>query len=256
MIHYKCRMSAMGFLLAAVCLSTQAEVIVLGADQWCPYNCVPETEYPGYVVEVAREVFAKHNIQVKYINQPWSRVLRNVAMGDVNGAIAATKEELPNAVYPEEPMGLYRKEFFALNGSDWIYNGIESLDSQVVGVNQDYNYGDPLNQYIEDNKLKNVFVLKGGNLANRQLKMLMKKRTTVYLEDTNVVLFSAMNLNLKNNIKQVGESGDQFELKIGFSSKHPKSEYYSRILSEGITSIKASGRYKEILSRYGVVLSE
>lgn len=53
------------FLILAVSifsLSTQVkaeEVITLVADEWCPYNCVPNSEKPGYAIEIAQEIFNK-----------------------------------------------------------------------------------------------------------------------------------------------------------------------------------------------------
>lgn len=33
--------------------------VVLGADEWCPYNCTPGSNQPGYVVELAKAIFEK-----------------------------------------------------------------------------------------------------------------------------------------------------------------------------------------------------
>ena len=36
-----------------------ADKIDLHADIWCPYNCVPNRDYEGYLVELAREALRR-----------------------------------------------------------------------------------------------------------------------------------------------------------------------------------------------------
>lgn len=46
--------------------AVQADVVTLRADQWCPYNCVPGSDRPGYMIEIAREVFGRAGHQIDY----------------------------------------------------------------------------------------------------------------------------------------------------------------------------------------------
>ena len=45
-----------------------AKTVVLVADEWCPYNCAPNSDKPGYVVEIAELVFAEAGHTVIYKN--------------------------------------------------------------------------------------------------------------------------------------------------------------------------------------------
>ncbi len=58
-----------------------AETITLIADEWCPYNCDPESDYPGYIVEIANAIYKVAGYQVQYQNVPWSRALKAVTEG-------------------------------------------------------------------------------------------------------------------------------------------------------------------------------
>lgn len=40
--------------------------LVVAADEWCPYNCMPGSERPGYLIEVLQSVYGKLGITVEY----------------------------------------------------------------------------------------------------------------------------------------------------------------------------------------------
>jgi hypothetical protein len=78
----------------------QATQIVLGADQWCPYNCTPKSKMPGFVVEIAQVVFAQSNITNDYRVFPWPRAIDMAKRGEIDVVIGATKAEVPKFFFP------------------------------------------------------------------------------------------------------------------------------------------------------------
>ena len=89
----------MRHLLILICLCfvvmprAHAEQILIAADRWCPFNCEPGPELPGFMVEVAQRVFAKQGYDVKYIEMNWSRAIQEARKGNVN-AIDAPSHHL------------------------------------------------------------------------------------------------------------------------------------------------------------------
>jgi hypothetical protein len=53
-------------LLNVFSLNLTAQQLVIAADVWCPVNCSIKDEKPGYMIEVARQIFNQNNIQVEY----------------------------------------------------------------------------------------------------------------------------------------------------------------------------------------------
>ncbi len=49
----------------------EQKTITLAADIWCPYNCDSKDERPGFMVELAKEIFQKKGINVQYVIVPW-----------------------------------------------------------------------------------------------------------------------------------------------------------------------------------------
>jgi ABC-type nitrate/sulfonate/bicarbonate transport system substrate-binding protein len=60
-----------------------AEVVTMAADVWCPYNCRPDTEHPGFAIEMARAILEPQGRKVEYIVIPWARTLEEVRAGKI-----------------------------------------------------------------------------------------------------------------------------------------------------------------------------
>ena len=64
--------------------TARAETITLAADEWAPYNSVPNIQPEGYMVDVVREIFKSHGIEVVYHMVPWQRALEGSRKGAVS----------------------------------------------------------------------------------------------------------------------------------------------------------------------------
>jgi polar amino acid transport system substrate-binding protein len=239
--------------LSVLPLAVPAETIKIVADDWCPYNCKPGSEYPGYVVEVAEEVFKNAGYRLEYEYVPWARALKEVTRGTYNGAIAATPQEAPNCIFPDEELGYYANDFIIRKGEPWRFVSMSSLEGIRLGAIDNYNYGENVNSYIERHKhTLSVQVLSGNRAVERNLKKLLQQKIDVYLEDRNVAYFTAKQMGIIHRIAWAGNEGKPIALYIAFSPAIPESKKHARILSEGIRTLRKSGRLSEILRKYGV----
>jgi len=230
-----------------------SETITIVADDWCPYNCEPGSDSPGYIVEVAREIFTSAGYRLEYKYVPWARALKEVKKGTYDGAIAATPKELPNAVFPDEKLGYYANDLIIRNGDKWQFNTIDSLSQVKLGAIKNYNYGKSLDTYIETNKNTfSVQVLTGNNAVERNLNKLLQNRIDVYLEDRNVAFYTAKKMDILDKIAIGGTEGKPISMYIGFSAANPESKKYAHLLSEGIKKMRKSGQLAKILKKYGV----
>lgn len=141
-----------------------SETIILVADDWCPYNCEPNSDSPGYIVEVAREIFMSSGYCLEYKHVPWVHALKEVMSGKYDGAIAATPKEMPGGVFPDEELGYVNNVLIICRGDPWRFQNIDSLRQIKLGAIQNYDYGKNLNTHIE--KYKNTMsaqVIAGKN---------------------------------------------------------------------------------------------
>jgi polar amino acid transport system substrate-binding protein len=122
------------YLLLLIGFANTAEEITLAADVWCPYNCQPGTEKPGYMIEIAQRVLGSAGYTVSYVAVPWARTIHGARNGHYDGIIAAGREETPDFVFPEASFGIARHTFFAQPNSSWQYAGITDLNQITSGI--------------------------------------------------------------------------------------------------------------------------
>ena len=235
----------------ATCLS---EEIILVADEWCPYNCTPGSERPGFVVEVARTIFEKEGIQTTYQTRPWTRAISECSEGRYQGIIGAAKPEAPTFHYPGIEQGMSTIVFLSKKGSNWKFTGMNSLKDIRIAVTQDYYYGDALNAYIEMNRHNGdrIHVTTGDQAFNQNLKLLELGRVTAILIDRDVFAHYAFMNGLNDDFVEIGEINAD-PIYIAFAPDAPNSEKYAAILTEGMKQLRASGELDTVLGRYGLV---
>ncbi len=232
------------------------ETLVLAADNWCPYNCDPASDRPGYVVELARAIFHERSIAVDYQQISWSRSLQLVRTGQVSGLIGVTPREAPELVFPQEPVGISHNSYWTLKSSRWRFNGPRSLDNLQVGVIQHYDYGEPLNTYLNDpaNSL-HIQWLSGPNALVQNLKKLAASRVDVVVEDEAVVRYMARKTGLLERFRLAGverSARGEDDVYLAFSSRDPHARQHARTLDAGIRALRRSGELARILARYGL----
>lgn len=243
-------------LLPAMAL---AENITIVADEWCPYNCAPGSERPGFMIEIAREAFKKHNIQIEYTNLPWSRAISATRSNKYNAIVGATSGDAPDFIFPERSQGLSIVGFYTLPESKWKYEDMNSLSSVSLGAITDYSYSDNIDAYIENHKKNRQLVqlVSGEKPLELNVRKLRNKRIDALIEDVNVLKNFLDQTDQKAALREAGildyqRGYEEQLLYIAFNPKHPKSKEYARILSEETAAMRKSGTLQSILGRYGL----
>ena len=251
-------LSILGILLF-LSTNAKAETIRMVADQWCPYNCGVNDPRQGYIVDIARKIFAKYNIDIQYENVSWVRALEKTRLGEYDAAIGASITEGKGMIFPKEDMGLMRVHFFVKKGNTWRYNGIASLENKILGVITDYDYTDDLNAYIakNQNNLQKVQAVNGDDALKMNLRKLDAGRIDIMPEDAFVMQYRVMSDKLEDKFDDAGVANPQLSIPndgifIAFSPKNPRSKEWAKILSDGITQMRRSGELQKILSSYGL----
>lgn len=232
--------------------SSAAEVITLRADEWCPFNCAIGAK-PGYGVELANEIFTKAGHQVEYGLAPWGRSLEDCLHGTIDAVIGASPVDGPELIFPEEAIGVWDTTFVVRKGNSWRYADVKSLSAVKLGGIIGYIYMEPVGAYVEANKGdRNRVDLVGARMPLEQnLRKLVAGRIGAAMESRAVLDFKLREMGLLDEVDFAGgtETGPIY---IAFSPKNPKAREYARLLDAGIREMRASGRLKQVLDRYGV----
>ncbi len=232
----------------------RADEITLAADAWCPYNCAPGSERPGYMVEIATRAFAQAGHKLSYKTMPWARALAEADAGKITGVFGASPEEAPGLLYPKQPLAQSRNVLAVRAGDSFVWTSPKSLESLALGVMLDYTYGPLLDPYIKSN-LKNtnrIQVLGGDEPLKGNLRKLLAGRIGATIDDVNVLTYELTSEKQTDAVRIVDIADTANPLYIGLSSKLPQAAAYGKLLDETVVALRASGELAKILARYGL----
>ena len=179
--------------------------------------------------------------------------MHNARIGKVHGIIGAFKGDAPGFVFPENPLGITENLFWVPVTSNFVYQSISDLQSIRLGIIQSYSYGEDLDKYIDSNKLNEtkLYSISGQDALERILQSLILGRVDAVVEDRAVMLNHLQYHPNKDEIKPAG--GVSIEpVYIAFSPNRPESKQLAKLLDVGIAQLKAQGRLRLILAKYGL----
>ncbi len=231
-----------------------AETISLVADEWPPFNGVPNSGNEGFIVDVARAVFEKNGVRVAYEILPWKRAVEMTREGLYNGIIGATKAEAPDFIFHSEELFKFYDAFYVKKGSSWRFIQKTDIEYGPIGVIEGYEYNQWLLDYIQihKNNLDRVQIITGENPLERNILKLIDGRIDTVIDNENVILNIARQMNVLDQIVLAGYTTESSSIYIAFSPKLPKSKTYAKILNQGIVDLRETGEFKKILMKYGL----
>ncbi len=234
----------------------RAETITLVADRWCPYNCDPNTDHQGFMVDIAQRAFAKHNIDLKYAVLPWSRAIQETRDGKYTALVGASRSDAPDFIFPTISQGWMQNAFFVPKESTWHYTDVKSLDTVSLGLVADYTYNKALDAYItrHKNDAKRIQFIAGNDALDVNLKKLQAGRIGTLLEATAVMNYRLKQHNLVGEIVEAGKLplSPEDDLFIAFDPHNKHAARYAAILEKETQAMRENGELLAILQRYGL----
>jgi len=247
-------------LVTLICLiatpAFAAKTITLVADKWCPYNCEPGSDNPGFLIEIITQAFKKRDIGIEYSVLPWDQAIAAAREGKFNAIVGASPNDAPDFIFPKVSQGWMHTQFFVKKGAMWHFYGKSSLEKVTLGVASGYIYGDTIDDYIRANAndARRIQVASGDNVLADNIDKLLGDKIGAIIEDINVMNYYLAKHGLSDKIEPAGQLpiSDQNNIYIAFSPKTPQAKQYARILSEEMQNMRASGELKAILDKYSV----
>jgi polar amino acid transport system substrate-binding protein len=241
------------FTLIFIAFNLNAKTIKLKSDPWCPYNCGEKDKNQGIVVDIARAIFKKHNIDIEYSNVNYARALKDTRLGVVNGVVGCAKEDAPDFIFPNEALSEATYQYFALKDSHFSYKDTKSLVGKKVGAINSYTYDVETTNEIQ--KKNPSFVIVSGDQGLEQLvKMLNTKRVDAIVESGAVFSSYLQEKKIDSaKYKMVGTPKQEPQkIYVCFSPKDPNSKDYAKFIDEGMKELIKSGEYKKIVDKYNI----
>lgn len=234
---------------------SESRTISIRADLWCPFNCEPQGERQGFMIDVARRALATEEIEVDYALMNWARAIEETRQGKYNAIVGAYQSDAPDFVYPQEELGVSRDVFAVAKESAWHYNGINSLRFIRLGVVHEYGYGKEIDAYVDQNRndVARIEVVYGDHGLDQNLRKLSLGRIDATVEnEMRLRYFLHQHSDLAGKVKMAGSPGQLQRTYIGFSPARADSRELARLLDAGIRRLRASGELQSILRSYGL----
>lgn len=246
-------LAAVVLVLLAAAAPVRADTVTIAADEWCPYNCVPGSDKPGYMVEIAAYALGKAGHEVRYIISPWNRVLTEVVAGRVDGAIGASQDEIPEAIFPKQSLGVHKNvlAMLAERALAFEYTGVESLEGIRIGAVQGYTYQEDIDPYLASAKSPAVQLIAGTEVQSQNIRKLLAGRIDAVLANEAVIKLALADLQPRPNITLV-PLGEDDDIGIGFTPVDGRGQVYADLIDAGLTELRESGQLADILAKYGL----
>jgi len=225
-------------------------VITIAADPWCPYNCAPEDDQPGYLVEIAKEVYSKHGYQVRYLLMPWKRALESSLHGQIDAAIAAAPTNAPGHYFGKYAVGSDETVIVKRLGQRFSYVDVSSLEGLRIGRIASYNYdlNGPIDSFL-DASMTTTTVTDEEPLCIL-FDMLRRDRIDMFLENKLVVLH-ALNQPRYQNLGEMVATGVSTPIYFAFQPTS-RGRRLAILMDDGLVDLRKTGRLAEILNKYGL----
>ncbi len=256
------------FLAAALLLanfSAQADVWAFRSDAWCPYNCEPDSEYPGYMVEILQGAARANDHQLDYQLLPYTRALKEAQEGRITGIVAMLAQDRKGLLFSQQ-MGVDSNCLFVNSGSQLKYQSPADFDTLGrVGIILGYGYPDDYNQWSARHTDK-VEALSGEEVLVRQARKLTLHRIGAFIENENVFRYAS---NSSTELKYIELAGCMIggdPIFIGLSTRNPNAHlvkaqidaYFDTIRKKRRTThvtCKVPGCSPEVIEARGVGVS-
>ena len=230
--------------------------LVIAGDYWCPYNCKPNSDKPGFLVEIFRKAMHIYDVDVDYVMMPWSKALEELDKGNIDGIIGINNVKDKKLVASKLPLEYSVIKAFTKKDSQWIYDGPESLRGKILGIVMNYTADDAINNYVGINYAINpreFIVEDGDNAVIESIVNILDNKCDVYIEDERVVKYYLHITGFDKDIRDAGAiSSKPLPIYIALAANIPEVQKYIQYFEKGLASLKATGEYDDLRLRYNM----
>ena len=241
-------------LFALIGSGAHADSVVMRGDPWYPVNLDPDSDTPGYVIEIARLALQRGGHQLDYAIYPWERSVDGVRRGKIDCLPGVHRSTVPDFVFTSESLGIDYMAFYSRSDAPpFHYRSLADLQDKVLAVNGGYGYTDEMDAYI--NSASNspaLQITRGDQPLQRNIRMLLAGRVDLVLESIPSVEQTAKQMGVANKLKRAALLPGSPHIYIACSPQKPTSLEYVKALDEGIRELRRSGELQRILDKYGM----
>lgn len=230
--------------------SSAKEIVRLSTGEWVPY--ISETlDHKGLIAQITEEAFATQDIELKLGFFPWERAYHLSKSGSWDGTIALSKTTEREQTYLfSDPIYTGKYVFFHLKSTPVKWQSYNDLSKLRIGAPR--GFGGMGQEFLSAEENKIITVDRVTTIL-QAFKMLLLDRVKLVPSDLEVG-YVLLNQNFdKKQIEQITHNSHIIQLTkyhLVMPKSFAKSEGLIKKFNLGLSALKKSGRYKQIIKEF------
>ena len=233
--------------------SSVSDVVIITADNWCPYTCLNTNKHKGLIVEVVKAAFNEVELTTKYeYRATWSRAVQNVKFGLADVLLAADEENTEDVILAPNFYFFDETIFAVLKNKNISLNDAKELLNYKIGILEGYGYDNDgiWEEYIENHP--NSVKISTSQGEPHLLNLLVRERIEIAILNWDVAKYALNNNSDLSNVEIIRKNA-LAKLTIGFT-RSKQGEHYRTLFSQGFKKLVKANKLKAIYKKYGVEL--
>lgn len=231
-------------------MSLWARTVVFVSPEDLPPKVYSEGgELKGTYVEIIREICKRLNIEPEFQFYPWARAVAQVKSGKADAIFPPLKnsERAEFLYFPQEPMSITRNVIFAPKKRHVPAKSMEELKGLIVGVNDQYSYGEKFDAYKTQLQLDSSLNEKEliQKLAHASLR-----RIDVAAASEEAFRFMITREKLQDDFEELFTISESTSYVAFSKAKGTEAKELSESFSRTFRQLKQEGIVQKILAKY------
>ena len=231
----------------------QLKNLQVRSDFYCPYNCSPNSEKKGFLIDILEKMIEEtpslKEFILSYQDETFQKSINDTLSGKTDILLKASPElDHKKITLIKIPSVMQEFCFYTRTNQVWRYEGIPSLKRIKLGIVDGYSYGKDVDKYIGSERLgQKIEVLSGSDAHIRLLQRLRKNHIDVFIADKKVVNYMLTYFPRFTPLRKTG-CLRTMEMHIGLSN-HFNKELIPK-LQESLNKMLLEGKIKKIVDSY------
>lgn len=225
-----------------------APVTLAVIGDYPPYDIYQDGQASGIANDMAKALFERLDISVRFRQMPFKRALRTLKAGKVDALVGLGKnrEREGYVLYPDHPLAVTQVAFFVRRGSAIGYRGdLREMSDFTIGTVHGFMYSQAFKTLAELGILR----LEESATVRSNIQKLLRKRYDVFIANSAVVLYEAKQLGVSRQLEELSPPVDTGYMYLGISKESRLASSIEQI-NDALIAIRDDATEARILARY------
>jgi polar amino acid transport system substrate-binding protein len=219
-------------------------------DNFPPFSFQEKGALTGVAIDVVNEMAKRLGISVEIKAYPWSRVLKSIEEGVVDGGFSVFEKEERKAFCLYTGIIQYEEyHLFVKKGKEFPFSGIKDLYGKTIGIDRGVFVSKEFEKAVTELK---IFVEEVNDMQMLNVKKVSQGRVDALIGDMEVIPYYAQVSGLAGQIVSLGSVHEKQAsyLVLSKNSALPNKAEWQQKITTALKNIWEDGTYQQIVKRF------